>query len=92
VWVDCMVSLYQQCCVGRLYEKCFVCSVYHKCLAYIRCVLMVTYQKVLTDGVMKNFIDTIGNRTRDRPVCSAVPQPTVSMYCINTVHDIKEKI
>jgi len=26
---------------------------------------------------MKNFSDTIGNRTRDIPTCSAVPQPTV---------------
>jgi hypothetical protein len=25
---------------------------------------------------MKNFSDTIGNRTRDLPVGSAVPQPT----------------
>ena len=25
---------------------------------------------------MKNSYDTIGNRTRDLPVCSAVPQPT----------------
>jgi hypothetical protein len=25
---------------------------------------------------MKNSTDTIGNRTRDRPGCSAVPQPT----------------
>ena len=25
---------------------------------------------------MKNFHDTIGNRTRDLPTCSAVPQPT----------------
>ena len=25
---------------------------------------------------MKNYNDTIGNRTRDLPVCSAVPQPT----------------
>ena len=25
---------------------------------------------------MKNSSDTIGNRTRDRPVCSAVSQPT----------------
>jgi hypothetical protein len=24
---------------------------------------------------MKKFSDTIGNRTRDVPVCSAVPQP-----------------
>jgi hypothetical protein len=27
--------------------------------------------------LMKNGTDTIGNRTRDLPVCSAVPQPTV---------------
>jgi hypothetical protein len=25
---------------------------------------------------MKNFNDTIGNRTSDLPACSAVPQPT----------------
>jgi len=25
---------------------------------------------------MKNSSDTIGNRTRDLPTCSAVPQPT----------------
>jgi hypothetical protein len=25
---------------------------------------------------MKNLSDTIGNRTRDLPACSAVPQPT----------------
>jgi len=25
---------------------------------------------------MKNFDDTIGNRTRDLPVCSTVPRPT----------------
>ena len=25
---------------------------------------------------MKNSNDTIGNRTRDLPICSAVPQPT----------------
>jgi len=27
---------------------------------------------------MKNSIDTIGNRTRDLPPCSEVPQPTAS--------------
>jgi hypothetical protein len=27
---------------------------------------------------MKNSIETIGNRTRDLPVCSTVPQPTAS--------------
>jgi hypothetical protein len=26
---------------------------------------------------MKNSNDTIGNRTRDRQACNAVPQPTV---------------
>jgi hypothetical protein len=26
---------------------------------------------------MKNSNDTIGNRTRDLPACSAVPQPTL---------------
>jgi len=28
---------------------------------------------------MKNSNDTIGNRTRDLPTCSAVPQPTVPL-------------
>ena len=28
------------------------------------------------DYVVKNSNDTIGNRTRDVPACSAVPQPT----------------
>ena len=28
---------------------------------------------------MKNVYDTIGNRTRDLPVCSAGPQPTVPL-------------
>jgi len=27
---------------------------------------------------MKNSIDTIGNRTRDLPACTAVPQPIAS--------------
>jgi hypothetical protein len=27
--------------------------------------------------LMKNFNDTVGNRTRDLPACSAVSQPTV---------------
>jgi hypothetical protein len=35
---------------------------------------------------MKNSSDTIANRTRDLPVCSAVPQPTapprVPMYYV----------
>ena len=30
---------------------------------------------------MKNSNDTIGNRTRDLPTCSAVPQPT-AQYCL----------
>ena len=29
---------------------------------------------------MKNSIDTIGNRTRDLPVCSAVPHPTFRIH------------
>ena len=28
---------------------------------------------------MKNSNDTTGNRTRDLPVCSAVPQPTIQI-------------
>jgi hypothetical protein len=28
---------------------------------------------------MKNSNDTIGNRTRDLPACSAVPQPTAPL-------------
>jgi len=28
---------------------------------------------------MKNSIDTVGNRTRDLPTCSAVPQPTAPL-------------
>jgi len=28
---------------------------------------------------MKNFNDTIGNRTRDLPTCNAVPQPTANL-------------
>jgi len=36
---------------------------------------------------MKNSNDTIGNRTRDLPACSALPQPTASprasiVYCV----------
>ena len=35
---------------------------------------------------MKNFNDTIGNRTRDLPACSAVPQPSAPprapIYCV----------
>jgi hypothetical protein len=40
---------------------------------------------------MKNFNDTIGNRFRDLPVCSAVPQPlrhriphALLVECLNT--------
>ena len=42
---------------------------------------------------MKNSNDTIGTRTRDRPVCSVVPQPTeppppfrsvVGIHCVMT--------
>jgi len=32
---------------------------------------------------MKNSNDTMGNRTRDLPACSAVPQPTVPLRAPN---------
>jgi hypothetical protein len=34
---------------------------------------------------MKNSKETIGNRTRDLPVCNAVPQPTSSARAPNDV-------
>jgi hypothetical protein len=34
---------------------------------------------------IKNSRDTIGNRTRDIPACSAVPQPTVQIKIFGTV-------
>ena len=37
---------------------------------------------------MKNSSDTIGNRTRDLPTCSAVPQPTAPPRAPNTVHSV----
>jgi hypothetical protein len=41
---------------------------------------------------MKNSTDTIGNRTRDLPACSAVPQPTapprVPILVLDTLHHI----
>jgi hypothetical protein len=36
---------------------------------------------------MKNSSDTIGNQTRDVPVCSAVPQPTAPEDYINIIHN-----
>ena len=44
---------------------------------------------------MKNSNDTIGNRTRDLPACSAVPQPTApprtpglySMRCKKAIYE-----
>jgi len=39
---------------------------------------------------MKNFHDTIGNRTRDFPACSAVPQPTAPLRAprhVTTIHE-----
>jgi hypothetical protein len=32
---------------------------------------------------MKNSMDTIGSRTRDLPVCGAVPQPTAPPRALN---------
>jgi hypothetical protein len=41
---------------------------------------------VRPEGKMKNSSDTIGNRSRDLPVCSAVPQPTPPpAACLNYV-------
>jgi len=39
---------------------------------------------------MKNFSDTIGNRTRDLPACGAVPQPTASPHVLITYHNISK--
>jgi len=33
---------------------------------------------------MENFNDTIGNRTRDLPACSAVPQPLSTVTAVYT--------
>jgi len=39
---------------------------------------------------MKNSSDNIGNRTRDLPACSALPQPTAPPCgSVNYVHNIK---
>jgi len=35
---------------------------------------------------MKNSSDTIGNRTRDLPTCSAVPQPTALPRAPSSTH------
>ena len=34
---------------------------------------------------MKNSVDTVENRTRDLPTCSAVPQPTAPPRALNYV-------
>ena len=39
---------------------------------------------------MKNFNGTIGNRTRDLPACSAVPQPTVTPRTPYSTTDMNE--
>jgi len=50
---------------------------------------------------MKNSSDTIGNRTRDLSVCSAVPQPTVPPHApkicwytlkLNVLSDLQRKL
>jgi len=47
---------------------------------------------------MKNFNDNIGNRTRDLPTCSAVPEPTalpgapVKFYSEYFYEDLSDKI
>jgi hypothetical protein len=39
---------------------------------------------------MKNSNDTIGNRTRDIPACSAVPQLTAPTGALKHVEDIEK--
>jgi hypothetical protein len=42
--------------------------------------------------LMKNFNDSIGNRTHDLPACSAVPQPTASPHstlCMFTLWNLR---
>jgi len=40
---------------------------------------------------MKNSSDTIGNRTRDLPTCSAVPQPTALLRVLElTGREVKK--
>ena len=40
---------------------------------------------------MKNSSDTIGNRTRDLPTCSAVPQPTALPRALKYSNSISTK-
>jgi hypothetical protein len=40
---------------------------------------------------MKNSNDTIGNRTRDLPVCSAVPQPTAPQFRVFRVYFLRTR-
>jgi len=40
---------------------------------------------------MKNSNDTIGNRTRDLPTCSAVPQSHVNYFMIKTYRLAKQR-
>ena len=40
---------------------------------------------------MKNTNDTFGNRTRDLPTCSAVPQPTTLPRASDYVNYVNEK-
>ena len=39
---------------------------------------------------MKNSNDTIGNRTRDLPTCSAVPQPTQLPHAPRYSHTVNQ--
>ena len=41
---------------------------------------------------MKNSIETIGNRTRDLPACSAVPQPTTRPPLFSFTHPYKRVV
>jgi hypothetical protein len=49
---------------------------------------MSQFQRKIADGrimLMQNSSDTIGNRIRDLPTCSAVPQPTAPLCTLFTL-------
>jgi hypothetical protein len=41
-------------------------------------------------GKLKKFIDLIGTRTCNLPICSIVPQPSTLLYAPN-VHELKSR-
>jgi hypothetical protein len=51
-----------------------------------------SHSAVVTIISMKNSNDIIGNRTRDPPTCSAVPQPTVMVLPSYSVAGMSNKL